>query len=44
MGIPSEYLLQYAIFAGLFLSGTVAYFLVSSKLKDPDKIYQSHEQ
>lgn len=43
MGIPSEYVLQYSIFAGLFLGGTLAYFLVSLKLKDPEKIYKSDE-
>lgn len=40
MGIPAEYLLQYSIFGGLFLIGTVGYLWVSTKLKDPDAIYQ----
>jgi hypothetical protein len=41
MGIPAEFLIQYSVFGGLFLAGTLAYLLVSAKLKDPRAIYES---
>ena len=44
MGIPTEYLIQYSVFGGLFLTGTIAYLWVSSKLKDPEAIYQKSDQ
>lgn len=44
MGIPSEYMIQYVVFGGLFLAGTLAYLWVSAKLKDPAAIYQKSDQ
>ena len=44
MPLTLELQVQYGLFGFLFVAGTCAYVFAANKLKDPKKIYSTHDE